>query len=195
MAFIRFINEKKGVVSIEFAIVLIAMFSITFFAMDTGMYIMEKNKLERVNYSLMTLIRERTRLYGNINTLTQTEVNELERIATKLLGGSLANNIKVKVDGLYFDDINSTPTNMIIDKETSMISQKHSTLSNTECFSSLSTVSTLKNNAVWVDPKGWRPVFRVSVCVPNRNKTPFAYYRHNNNSSSVFMVSSLGMLR
>jgi tight adherence protein F len=194
MFLIDFFKRTKGVVTIEFAVALVAMFSITFFALDTGMYILEKNKLERTNYSLISLIRERTRLYNNENTVTQIEVNNLTQATKLLIGSALVDNLKIRVDGIYFDEY-SPQSQQTVAKTVSLISQQASTLTDSACFDGLSPINDLKKYSVWVDPKGWTTVFRVTICAPNRNNTPFVYFQPGDHPTTVLVTSSVGILR
>lgn len=98
------INKKqRGVFSIEMAFVLIGMCACLYFCFDLGYQQIRKSQLERVSYSLVSVLKERSLLYRKNKNDTQYEivnasqVEQLKSIGAKLLGVD-KNKISVVVD-------------------------------------------------------------------------------------------------
>lgn len=117
----HFIINKDGVISIEFAACCVLLSVLLFIIYDTYNSIMLQNRLERANYTLASIFRERSAIYpiiddsaddNAINSLCKTDhlacissheffnssqVKELSQLASLLLDREVA----VNIDGLY----------------------------------------------------------------------------------------------
>ncbi|MCG9581443.1 hypothetical protein L1D13_23545 [Vibrio tubiashii] len=79
-------SSQTGVFAIELAFILVAMSVSLYFCFDLGYQQMSKSKLERVSYSLVSLLKERSLFYaGNLNN-TGEEAKELRNLGSRLLG-------------------------------------------------------------------------------------------------------------
>lgn len=79
------LNKQKGSFVIELAFVLMFLCLLTLFTADIAMQLFTRAKLDRVSYSLVNVLKERTRFYDGNNTLTQDDYKQIYSIAGKLL--------------------------------------------------------------------------------------------------------------
>lgn len=79
------LNKQKGSFVIELAFVLMFLCLLTLFTADIAMQLFTRAKLDRVSYSLVNILKERTRFYNGNNILTQDDYDQLDIIAKKLL--------------------------------------------------------------------------------------------------------------
>ena len=79
------LNKQKGSFVIELAFVLMFLCLLTLFTADIAMQLFTRAKLDRVSYSLVNVLKERTRFYNGNNILTQDDYDQLDIIAKKLL--------------------------------------------------------------------------------------------------------------
>lgn len=82
------INKQKGSFVIELAFVLMFLCLLNLFTADIAMQLFTRAKLDRVSYSLVNVLKERTRFYDGNNTLTQHDYDQINSIAGKLLPGT-----------------------------------------------------------------------------------------------------------
>ncbi|MWP48319.1 MULTISPECIES: tight adherence pilus pseudopilin TadF [unclassified Gilliamella] len=123
----NFLRNKDGIMSIEFAACFFCFSALVFIIYDVYSSIMLQSRLERANYAVASIFRERSSLYPIIDSssvqntsslcsnsnscfqshelFNETQVKELSQLASSLLGGR---NVAVKVDGLFiFQDVNN----------------------------------------------------------------------------------------
>ncbi|NUF48520.1 tight adherence pilus pseudopilin TadF [Gilliamella sp. ESL0250] len=117
----NFLHNKNGILSIEFAACLGLFSVIVFIIYDVYSTIMLQNRLERANYAVASIFRERSSLFpaingsdfslcGNSNPCFQsyelfdnTQAKKLSQIASSLLNGR---DVALKIDGLFiFQDV------------------------------------------------------------------------------------------
>ncbi|MFQ1016415.1 tight adherence pilus pseudopilin TadF [Gilliamella sp. BG7] len=123
----NFFRNKDGIMSIEFAACFCLFSVLVFIIYDVYCSVMLQNKLERANYTVASIFRERSSIYpvidgssiqssisslcSNSNSCSQshelfdnTQVEELRRLASSLLNGR---DVALKIDGLFiFQDTN-----------------------------------------------------------------------------------------
>lgn len=68
-------SKQRGVFSIELSIILIGFALLIVFTMDVVTKQSVKGKLDRLSYSLVSLLKERTQLFDGSATLSRNEVN------------------------------------------------------------------------------------------------------------------------
>ncbi len=81
-------KKQKGSFVIELAFVLMFLCLLTLFTADIAMQLFTRAKLDRVSYSLVNVLKERTRFYKGNNILTQDDYDQINSIAGKLLPGT-----------------------------------------------------------------------------------------------------------
>lgn len=79
-------RKQSGVFAIELAFILVAMSASLYFCFDLGYQQMNKSKLERVSYSLVSLLKERSLFYSGQPKNTGEEARELRNLGSRLLG-------------------------------------------------------------------------------------------------------------
>ncbi|WP_171380996.1 tight adherence pilus pseudopilin TadF [Vibrio europaeus] len=79
-------SKQKGVFAIELAFILLAMTWSLYFCFDLGYQQMRKSQLERVSYSLVSLLKERSLFYSGNPKNTGEEAKELRDLGSRLLG-------------------------------------------------------------------------------------------------------------
>lgn len=83
-------NRQQGVFSIEMAFVLLGMGACLYFCFDLGYQQIRKSQLERVSYSLVSLLKERSLFYSDDQTQpnyrpNSQETEQLQRLAARFL--------------------------------------------------------------------------------------------------------------
>ncbi|USD67751.1 tight adherence pilus pseudopilin TadF [Vibrio sp. SCSIO 43136] len=91
------INKNRGVFSIEMAFVLIGMSACLYFCFDLGYQQIRKSQLERVSYSLVSVLKERTLFYQQKQPVDGKQVAQLHKIAARLLNTS-PERVAINVD-------------------------------------------------------------------------------------------------
>ncbi|WP_392564695.1 tight adherence pilus pseudopilin TadF [Orbus wheelerorum] len=121
---IKFINNKKGELSIEFAAVVLLFLVLIYIAYDTYSSIMLQSKLDRTTYTVASLFRERTNLYPiadeelgsslssefslcrqstssacfkTYELFDQNQVNQMQKLATNLMN----KDVSINIDSLF----------------------------------------------------------------------------------------------
>ena len=122
------INKQAGVFSIEMAFVLIGMCAALYFCFDLGYQQIRKSQLERVSYSLVSVLKERTLFYQKKEQVSTEEVNDLHLLAVRLLNIKNNSQVSVVVDqriqGQPSTQIRSTISQVISCKPHQMLSDK-----------------------------------------------------------------------
>ncbi|WP_318443350.1 tight adherence pilus pseudopilin TadF [Photobacterium leiognathi] len=81
------LNKQQGSFIIELAFVLMFLCLLTLFTADIAMQLFARTKLDRVSYSLVNVLKERTRFY-NGNRSINSDSQSLNAVAAKLLGNN-----------------------------------------------------------------------------------------------------------
>ncbi len=79
-------SKQDGVFTIELAFVLLFTSALLVFTGDIAFQLLSRVSLDRVSYSLVNVLKERTRFYDDHLSMTSAEVNELDTLAARLLG-------------------------------------------------------------------------------------------------------------
>lgn len=77
--------KQKGTFTIEFAIVGLFLSLLFIFAGDMTIKLAHKGKLDRLSYSLVNILKERTQLYGKDFQIKQSQIDSIVNIATDSL--------------------------------------------------------------------------------------------------------------
>jgi len=79
-------KSQTGVFSIEMAFVLLGMCGSLCFCFDLGYQQIRKSQLERISYSLVSVLKERALFFDKRESANSNDVRKLHTIGTKLLG-------------------------------------------------------------------------------------------------------------
>lgn len=77
---------QQGAFAIEMTIVLMGLAALLMFGADLSQQVLSRAKLDRMSYSLVTLVKERQRFYQGREALSQADFNQVDQIAARLLG-------------------------------------------------------------------------------------------------------------
>lgn len=193
---VKHIMSGKGSITIEMAVITLLFFSVIFFAVDMGMYFLNKSKVERVNYSLMSLYRERFSVYAEREAVVQDDVDDLAKVAKTLLGPVMSTGMILRVEGLFFKDT-STEENRIVDKTTILTSGAgtDSLTSIPRCFSHLPPLDSSKDMSAWTNRPRYLPVYRITICVPNRMLLLNGFTGYMSSLPENFIISNTALAR
>lgn len=103
-------KKQQGTFSVEFAIVGLMFSFLLVFSGDVIIKLSMKGKLDRLSYSMVNILKERTQLYNEDYKITQAEASELNTISrgslTRMSASSFnTNDLQVIVEELTFADI------------------------------------------------------------------------------------------
>ncbi|WP_394391321.1 tight adherence pilus pseudopilin TadF [Shewanella woodyi] len=79
-------SKQHGAFTIELAFVLLFTSALLVFTGDIAFQLLNRVNLDRVNYSLVNVLKERTRFFDENLIVTSAEVDELDILAARLLG-------------------------------------------------------------------------------------------------------------
>ncbi|OAJ95587.1 tight adherence pilus pseudopilin TadF [Vibrio bivalvicida] len=113
-------SSQRGVFSIEFALLGVVFSTILIFTADIIVKLSVQGKLDRLSYSLVNVIKERTQFYGKDNfDIDNKMVTDIYQIATgsmqRTMGSYQANNVGGEFELLKFD-LNGKPSVTLISK-------------------------------------------------------------------------------
>ena len=77
---INFKSKQRGTFSIEFSLIAIAFSMLLVFSGDVIIKLAVKGKLDRLSFSLVSILKERTQLYGEDYTIKAAETNAVYQI-------------------------------------------------------------------------------------------------------------------
>lgn len=162
----NFFYNKVGVLSFEFIMITLGVFFLIIIAVDFGFIFLQQGKIERINHSLASVLRERESLYSNGGKLnkyeyeyiTQQDVDQLAKLAIKLMS---SDNIALKVEQLHFK-INNDKRR--IDKNRSNQIDAHGL--NGQCQLKMKPLIEFQEYSSKSKFNRWLPLYRVTLCVP-----------------------------
>lgn len=153
-------SKQRGVFSIEFAIIGLVFSLLLAFSGDVIMKISIKGKLDRLSYSLVNVLKERTQLYGADYQLTGSEVTSLNNIAKHSLTRTFsvfdASNYGFLVEELSFSD-SETPNPMISEQRGTIRCRVDQSIDELEKL----TVLSVRGRKM--------PLYRVAICYESNN--------------------------
>ncbi len=189
----KFIHNKSAILSIEFIMIFLTSVCLIFIAIDFSLMLLQQGKIERINHSLASVLRERSSLYSNNGALsrdtfeyvTQQDVDQLARLAVKLLG---RNDIALKVEQLHFDE---NSLEKIIDKKRS--NQIDANGMNGQCKIDMAPFKTFVDYSSRSQLNRWLPLYRVTLCIPAKQSmlTKIISFIKNDKVINELSVSNL----
>lgn len=135
-------SKQQGVFTIEFALIAVFFSLLLVFSGDVIIKLSVKGKLDRLSYSLVNIIKERTELYTQDSKITAKEVDAIYSIAknslARTMGSFDANKLKILVEEQTFKDINTPdlPVKLPLGKKACAVPQFLSALANLSVVSS-----------------------------------------------------------
>lgn len=169
--FFKQIKSEKGTAAIEFAFYMFIFVLMCAFLTDITSSLIKKSEIERVNNSLMMILRDRTSFYADSNIITKLDLDNLSGVAELLLkneDGSVE-PYQLGVREVYFKP-KSTQVNKI-PSEYNFVSGKINGCdieNNTTPQEKLSALSVWgpKINTDKDEEPFWYSVYEITLCVP-----------------------------
>ena len=153
-------SKQQGVFSIEFAMVAVFFSLLIAFSGDVIIKLSLKGKLDRLSYSLVNVLKERTQLYDTDYQLTTKEVDDIDIIAQHSLlrtfGHFEREHYGLLVEELSFKQV-GTPNPAISEKRGVVACRIKQTIDSLESM----TVVTNRGREM--------PLYRVTVCYESDN--------------------------
>ncbi len=91
-------NKQKGVFAIEMSFVMFFLAALLFFTGDIAYKLFNRVNLDRVSYSLVNIVKERTRFYHKRFELNQKDLSDIQKLASELLNDH--NQFGLRVESL-----------------------------------------------------------------------------------------------
>jgi tight adherence protein F len=160
--------KQLGVFSVEFALIAVFFSMLLVFSGDVIIKLSTKGKLDRLSYSLVNIIKERTALYNKNFTITQGEMNDIYTIATNSLTRSMGNfkstNFGIRVEQQTFTAQKNDAQSVTYTDDSPITintgSQTCSVAKSLDELTSLSVVSSRENKIA---------LYRVTLCYETNN--------------------------
>lgn len=205
----RFLFGKKGAISIEFAFMTILLCLLIAFMMDVFITYSTLGKLDRVSYSILNIAKERTKFYKDqkdnvVYIPTQQEIDNLRKIANKLLYGS-TDQMKagVTVEVVTFKGSESEFDFNFNARNPSPKKDKYITINsrddNNKICQPLKPLDQQLNLTVLSENPRFVPLYQVTVCIPSVSsmflKLTNSLFKENNQGISFLQSSSAGVGR
>lgn len=164
------IKSEKGSVVIEFFFYFFSIVLLCLLLIDYGRFFLNKGYMERVNHSLASVLRERTVLYRGEEILTQDDIDQLDKLAKRLLDESpIGKEYNLYVDAIYFDDdskserkIKGEPISFTANNKASDYCQKSDFAKDFTKYTPLSPFSHADSTSTRTGH--WLPVYQVTLC-------------------------------
>lgn len=154
-------SKQQGVFSIEMAIIGVVFSLLLVFSGDVIIKLSVKGKLDRLSYSLVNIIKERTELYAVDSKITANEVDAIYSIANNSLARTMgsfdATKLKILVEEQTFSGIN-TPNRAVrlpLGKPVCAVPQFLSQLTNLSVVSSWGRQVSLYRVTLCYDTDNW----------------------------------------
>lgn len=96
------IKSNQGSVIVEAAFIFSFLSIITVAIMEYGSWLALKSQVERVNYSIASIVRERTQLYAKRDSFTNSDIKELYELAKNLTYHRYDSTLCIRVESVHF---------------------------------------------------------------------------------------------
>lgn len=153
-------SKQQGVFSIEFAMVAVFFSLLIAFSGDVIIKLSLKGKLDRLSYSLVNVLKERTQLYDTDYQLTTKEVDDIDTIAQHSLLRTFG-HFEREHYGLLVEELSFKQ----VGKPNPAISEKRGVVA---CRIK-QTIDSLESMTVMTNRGREMPLYRVTVCYESDN--------------------------
>lgn len=93
-------RKQKGAFAIELALVLIVFLGIYLFMTDISHKLLVRAQLDRASFALVNILKERTRFYGERETLSNSDRDDMVALASRMLNSS-SNDVAIRIEALH----------------------------------------------------------------------------------------------
>ncbi|MBJ3589779.1 hypothetical protein JGC56_01165 [Salmonella enterica subsp. enterica serovar Saintpaul] len=167
---IKNFRSEKGSAVVEFAFYIFIFTLICGVLMDMTFSLIKKSELERVNNSLMSVLRERNAFYDGRAIPSALDFNQIKEVANTLLGTTdksyqLELRIALPASGPVPDpDVRPSFAEAVFNTQKINGCEIDENVSNITQLGSLSVFGQPPGSA---DPNGiWYPVYELTICMP-----------------------------
>jgi len=156
-------HRQQGTFTIELSIIAMLLGAMLYFSADVAIKLSMQSQLDRLSYASVTLLKERTQLYGDEAVITQLDVDQIYTIIKESLGRTKHNFDPNKL-GLDVQQIGFGTDGYINE-------QQYKRAGNLVCRPStpLALVSNLSVETIWGRKA---PLYMVTVCYDTINLAP-----------------------
>jgi len=88
--------NQRGVFAIEMSFVLFFIAALLIFTGDIAFKLFNRIALDRVSYSLVNIVKERSRFYDKRFELNKRDIDDIQMLASRLLGGHRSFGLRVQ---------------------------------------------------------------------------------------------------
>lgn len=189
----HFLREQSGAVIIEAAFLFVFVVILIQLMVEFSFRKQQQTALERVNFVLAKVVRERNALYDaspllvfkQSDLLTQDDVDRLADFAQVFLKNS-SFDFTLRVEATVFTNVAS-----------GAVAESTSTFSagNTCTIPNLTPLSDYGNLSAWTNNKRWMPIYRVSLCQPRMSSPIEKMINRTLGLSEVLTASNIVLSR
>lgn len=153
----KFIQNKKGAVTIEFFFMVLLLGILFAFMADLVMLRSTLGKLDSASFSLVNILRERTQLYEKRTNITATDLQQFEQLAKVLLYGDKNSNQDVYIILEHWWQEGTT------DK-----TERLPTSSKCQPYKNIGELKDLSPRSEYIKNERKIPMYQVTICVETR---------------------------
>ncbi len=157
------ISKQKGTFSVEFAIIGVIFGVLLVFSADVVVKLTIKGKLDRMSYSAVNVLKERTQFFDNTTKITRPQARALESIIvnslTRTMGNFTSANLTMVIEELRFPSVAHSGLHQAYQLPTS---------SSVHCQPS-TTMMSLRDLSVETTWGRRTPLYRVTLCYQSNN--------------------------
>ncbi|AIL32365.1 tight adherence pilus pseudopilin TadF [Basilea psittacipulmonis] len=192
----KFWRTQRASVSIEFVLIIFILCLLIGFVLDLVLLRSTEGKLDRVSYSVLNLIKERTAFYGSEQSASQAtlekDVQTIKPIAAYLLYGNAQAPIDMYVEVVSF----KTPDETAVKTRRPVI-DVYSKIGNSECVPAVPLDQLLKEKqiAVYSEKNRFLPLYQVTVCAKQSSVFKGLIVASQNKYAFGLRSSSIGAIR
>lgn len=153
-------NDESGSVMVEAGFYFVIFFLLCALLSDLSIVFLDKGRMERVNYSLSSIMQQRSRFFQESEDLSDSEAQQLFDVAGKLFENSrlAGRDYSVDIDAIYFADgaTRRMSKTLSFKKSKGQCSVRKYEITSADILSL----------AVWdPDKSHWLPVYQVTLCI------------------------------
>lgn len=153
----RALLSARGTLYIEAAFILPLVVVLLTASLEYGFRLAWQSKVERINYALASVLRERATLYNTDETLSQAQADQLAGLAVVMLGERYRSRLCLVVESLSFQD-----------KANERKVARHQTFSvnASQCNTSKTPLTMFAAVSPMTIRGRWLPLYQVTLSVP-----------------------------
>jgi tight adherence protein F len=149
--------SARGSVYIEAAFILPVVVAVLIASLEYGFRFAWQSKVERINYALASVFRERAMLYSSDETISQPQANQLADLAVVMLGEQYRSQLCLIVESLSFR--NKKDAREVAHYQTFSVN-------GSQCKAANRPLTTFASVSPMTIRGRWLPLYQVTLSVP-----------------------------